>query len=167
MRANYKDVIETDQSELRVRFMKMTLPDAACEYDRCFPGFVGCSNIYLLRTRHVRIVSSDATCLCISHEKVLLVPTGSAISISHHHMFVCFSEAWYDTYKSSSNLNYICTVEVFTVSNCIVLMMWFVWAEGCCIGECSDWLAIDLIGIPILHTKGDIEEKYSWNLQER
>ena len=76
MRANYKDVIESDQSELRVRFMRPTLPDAVCEYDRCFPGLVGCSNIYLLRTRHVRIVSYDATCLCISHEKVLLVATG-------------------------------------------------------------------------------------------
>ena len=84
MRANSRDVVKTHHSEVRVRFVEMTLLDVIHEYDRCFPSFTRCSTFFSLRIRHVKIVSSDATRLSISHEKMHILPRVSAICISYY-----------------------------------------------------------------------------------
>jgi hypothetical protein len=56
MRANPSDEVETNQSEVCVRFMKVTLLDVVREYDGYFPGFVGCSTFYYVRSPCVKIV---------------------------------------------------------------------------------------------------------------
>ena len=83
MRANSRDVVQT-QSEVCVRFMEMTLLEVLRECDTCFSGFVGCSTFYLLRIRHVKIVTSGATRLSIYHEYMQILPTVSAICISYY-----------------------------------------------------------------------------------